>query len=266
MKKYKRIFAISLQQEFAYRLNFVMWRFRNILQIFAVFFLWDTVFSDPQKSFLGYDRAQILTYVFLVLIVKAVVLSSRTIDIAGEIARGELTNYLLRPFNYFYYWLTRDLSSKALNLGFSCVETLILFVLIKPPFFLQTNLVYLLLFLVALVLAILLYYLLILLFSFTTFWVPEQGWGMIFLLFVFSELLGGTLYPIDILPAVVQQIIYLTPFPYLIFMPIQIYLGKLSLILSIKALVVSLVWLGALALLVNRVWRQGVRVYEGVGR
>lgn len=266
MKRYKSIFQISLSQEFAYRLNFIMWRLRNVLQVFAVFYLWDTVFSDTSKTLLGYDRSQILTYVFLVLFVKAIVFSTRSIDVAGEISRGELTNYLLRPINYFYYWLTRDLSSKALNIGFSIAETIILIIVLKPPFFLQTNLLYLGLFLIALILAILIYYLLMMLFSFGTFWVPEQGWGLIFLLFVSSDILGGTLYPIDILPNVLQQILYATPFPYLVFMPIQIYLGKLSMILSLKAIAISFSWVVILAILIKKVWQRGLISYEGAGR
>jgi len=116
MKKYFSVFKISFQQEFVYRLNFIMWRLRNVMQIFLVFFLWDTVFSDPKRVVFGYDREKILTYVFAILIVKAFVLSARAVDVAGDIARGDLTNYLLKPVSYFKYWFTRDISSKSLNL------------------------------------------------------------------------------------------------------------------------------------------------------
>ena len=132
MYKYWAIFRISFQQEFAYRLNFVMWRVRNVLQIFLIFFLWSTVFSDPSKNFFGYDRARILTYVFGILIVKSIVLSARGVLVANDIAGGGLTNYLLKPVGYFKYWLTRDSSSKALNLFFSVFEFSILYLVLKP--------------------------------------------------------------------------------------------------------------------------------------
>ena len=99
-----------------------MWRVRNVLRIFLVFFLWDSIFSDPGRTLFGYDRSKILTYVFGILIVRAFVLSARAADVAGEIANGDLSNYLLKPVSYFKYWLTRDLSSKVLNMGFAGVE------------------------------------------------------------------------------------------------------------------------------------------------
>ena len=139
MKKYIQVFKVSLSQEFAYRVNFIMWRVRNIFQIFLVFFLWDTVFSDPGRNLFGYDRVKILTYVFGLLIVRAFVLSAKAMDVAGEVSRGDLANYLLKPLSYFKYWMTRDLASKVLNLSFAAVETFLLYLILKSPFFLQTN-------------------------------------------------------------------------------------------------------------------------------
>jgi ABC-2 type transport system permease protein len=266
MSVYQKIFSISIGQEFAYRLNFIMWRLRNVLQIIAVFFLWDTIFSDPSKQLLGYNRETILTYIFLVMVVKAIVFSSKSMEVSGEISRGELTNYLLRPMSYFKYWMSRDIASKALNIMFSLVEIILLFLILKPTLFFQTNILYIGGFLCALVLACCLYYLLIMLFSMGTFWIPEQSWGFIFLLIVFADLLGGTLYPIDVLPGIIQQILYLTPFPYLIFMPIQIYLGKLSFVLTLKAIFVAFIWVVVLAVIVKYIWSKGLKVYEGVGR
>src|SRR3990167_3567455 len=141
MKKYLQVFKISFEQEFAYRLNFIMWRVRNVLQIFLVFFLWTTIFADQSKEIFGYNRDKILTYVFGIMIMKALVLSARVIDVSGEISRGDLTNYLLRPVNYFKYWMTRDISSKALNLGFAVFEFFLLYLVLKPSLFFQTDIV-----------------------------------------------------------------------------------------------------------------------------
>ena len=103
MKKYLQIFKLSFQQEFAYRLNFVMWRVRNILQIILLFFLWSSVFKDPQTEVFGYNQEKILTYVFGILILRAIVFSARAVDVAGEISNGDITNFLLKPVSYFKY-------------------------------------------------------------------------------------------------------------------------------------------------------------------
>ncbi len=267
IKKYISVFKISFAQEFAYRLNFIMWRVRNIMQILLLFFLWTTVFSDPTRVIFGYDRAKMLTYVFGILVVKALVLSARAVDVAGEISRGDLTNLLLKPINYFKYWLTRDLSSKALNMVFAFFEIIILFLILKPPIFLQTDSLVLLGFAAFLVLAILLFFALLMITNFVPFWAPELGWGAQFLMIVIvTEFLSGGLFPLDILPGAAQKILYLTPFPYLIFFPIQVYLGKITGDALIGGVLIASFWLIVLWLAMGWVWRKGLLVYRAEGR
>ena len=267
MNKYWSIFKISFQQEFAYRLNFVMWRVRNVLQMLLIFFLWSTVFSDPSRNLFGYDRARILTYVFGILIVKAIVLSARGVDVAHEIARGELTNYLLKPVNYFRYWLTRDLSSKSLNLVFAVFEFSILFIILRPQFFFQTNIFNLIAFVGALIIGILLYFTILFVTSAVAFWTPEMAWGtQFFVIVVIIEFLSGGLFPIDILPVGLQNFLYLTPFPYLIFFPLQVYLGKFSFLFIARGLIVSIVWVVILWIIMKSVWAKGVKIYRAEGR
>lgn len=267
MEIFLSIFKISFAQEFAYRLNFIMWRVRNVLQIFLVFFLWDTVFADQGRVVFGYDREKILTYVFGLLIVRGIVLSSRSIEVAGEISRGELGNYLIKPLNYFKYWLSRDLSSKALNLIFAIFETTALFFILKPPFFLQTNPISIIGFVIAIMSAIFIYFVLLFITSSVPFWMPEAGWGIHFVVTVVAvEFLSGALFPLDVLPAVIQNIINLTPFPYLIFFPLQVYLGKITGLAILKGVFISFFWAVALWFAMNFIWKKGLKVYQEHGR
>ncbi len=267
MNKYLSVFKISFQQEFAYRLNFVMWRLRNVIQIFLVFYLWDAVFTNSDRVIFGYNREKILTYVFGLLIVKALVLSARATDIAGEISRGELSNYLLKPLNYFNYWLTRDISSKALNLAFAIVETTFLVIILKPPFFIQTNFLTILGFVLFIALAVFLFSLLLFIISSLTFWMPEAGWGIHFLVtVVIVEFLSGALFPLDILPGSLQNALYFTPFPYLIYFPLQVYLGNIGGMEFVKGLSISLFWIILLWFAMKAVWERGLKEYQAYGR
>lgn len=265
--RYFAVFKISFRQEFAYRVSFIMWRVRNTLQVFVVFFLWDTVFSSQGREIFGYDRAQMLTYVFGLIIVRAFVLSARAADVAGHIARGDLSNYLVRPISYFKYWFTRDLSSKLLNIAFALVEASILFVILRPPFFIQTNPLSLLSFLLALALANLIFFLLLFIVNSIPFWAPEMGWGGHFLLTaILIEFLSGAIFPLDVLPSVIQSVLSYTPFPYLIFFPLQVYLGKVSTLVLIKGLTVSVVWVVVLWFAMKGVWKKGLKAYQAYGR
>lgn len=267
MRKYLQVFKISFAQEFVYRVNFIMWRVRNVLQFFLIFFLWDTIYTKPGSVIFGYDKAKILTYVFGLLIVRAFVFSARAVDVGGEVANGDLSNYLLKPVNYFKYWLTRDLSSKALNLIFASFEIIILVLLLKPPFFIQTSPLPLLGFFMAVGLAIFIYFTILFISAAVPLWIPEAAWGSQFLTTViFAEFLSGAVFPIDILPMNLQKVINLTPFPYLIFFPLQVYLGKISGGEFIKGLGVSFIWAILLAVGMNALWKIGLKAYQSQGR
>lgn len=58
------------------------------------------------------------------------------------------------------------------------------------------------------------------------FWASENMWVLSFLLIVSAEVLGGAIFPLDVLPAGITQFLQFTPFPYLIYYPIQLLLGK----------------------------------------
>ena len=267
MKKYLSIFSISFQEEFAYKLNFILWRVRNVFQILLTFFLWSTVFANPQTVIFGYDRSKILTYVFGIMIVRALVMSARAADISSDIAQGDLSNYLLKPIVYFKYWFTRDVSSKALNLIFAAVEFTVLFLILKPPFFLQTNIVTILSFSASVILAVLIYFFILILVSSITFWAPELSWGGHFLItIVVVEALSGALFPINILPPMLQSIVMMTPFPYLIYFPVQVYLGNISGSALLGGLMLSAAWTGILYFSMNYVWQKGLKAYESIGR
>jgi ABC-2 type transport system permease protein len=267
MRKYLSIFRISFAQEFAYRANFIMWRVRNVLQIFLVFFLWSTVFADPQTELFGYNRDKIITYVFGIFILRALVLSARAVDISGEISRGDLTNYLLKPLDYFKYWFTRDISSKVLNLGFAAVEIFLLSLFLKPTFFFQTDPLRLTLFIVSIVFAVVMFFGLLVLVNLITFWLPEGGWASQFLFIViFTEYLSGAIFPLDILPSAIQSVLYALPFPYLLFFPLQVYLGKLPIQMILNGLLISGLWMTVLILSMNRVWNKGLKRYTAIGR
>lgn len=267
MRKYLQIFKISFAQEFAYKVNFLMWRVRNVIQILIAYFLWSTVFADPKTALFGYDQAKILTYVFAIILIRSLVFSARSVDVPQEISDGSLTNYLLRPIAYFKYWFTRDFSSKALNFAFSAGEFVILVAIFRPPVFFQLNILNLVLFLIALVIANYLIFVIRFLVTAVTFWVPELAWGGQFLfMVVITEFLSGSIFPLDIFPHSWQVAFHYLPFPYLIFFPLQIYLGKIAVFEAVRGIGISLLWSLGLTFWLRSIWQKGLRLYEAVGR
>ncbi len=263
-QKYYQIFATTISEMFVWKLNFVLWRFRTVLQLLIIYFLWSTVFLNADEVF-GYQRAEILTYVILGAFLRSFVGSSRSQDIAGEIKDGELTNYLSRPVSYFGWWMVRDLADKAINVGFVIFEIFLIWLLFRPPLIFQSNEMFLIASAIAAACALILYFHFSLLLSLFAFWITEV-WGIRFLALTAIEFLAGGMFPLDILPKVIFNILQLTPFPYIIFFPSKIYLGQLSSPEILTGFAVMCSWILLLVLATQFVWKKGLAIYGGEGR
>jgi ABC-2 type transport system permease protein len=85
-------------------------------------------------------------------------------------------------------------------------------------------------------------------------------------LIIFVEFLSGALFPMDVLPHVIQSFVMSLPFPYLIYFPIQVYLGKITGIPLVYGILTSLFWVIALGFLMKYIWARGLKAYESIGR
>lgn len=203
----------------------------------------------------------------MVLMVSTLVLSSPSSDnIGGEIANGDLSNYLLKPVSYLKYWFARDLSSKLLNIIFATFEVSILWLLLKPNIQMSSNLAVFLGFILSCILAIVLNYLVSITTRFVAFWTPENTWGIAFVALVLQEILGGGIFPLDILPKFVNILLQFTPFPYLIYYPVAIFVGKIQGMELIRILGQTFIWIAVMLWLSNLVWRKGLKAYSSEGR
>lgn len=265
MKKYLTVFSVSWSNGFVYRLNFLLWRFRSVIIILTIYFLWDAIFKNG-GTILGYTRDRILTYVFLTLVLRSLILGQRSMDSAGEISDGRLSNYLLKPLNYHFYWLTRDLADKLLNLIFSILEISVLYLILRPPVFLQTDPLAWVYFLSATAGAILLNFFLGSIASYFSFWTPENSWGFWFVYLVFQDFMGGVMFPLDIFPKSIYQIVMLTPFPYLLYFPANLYLGRIPQNEIAIGLLVTMGWSVIGWFLLKKIWTAGIKSYQSVGR
>ncbi len=264
MHKYLRVFVNIWGEIFTYRLNFAMWRFRVVLQLLTVYFLWSTLLMG-RTSIFGYTTSQMLTYVLGTSFISSIVLSTRTFQIGEQINDGTLSNFLIKPISYIIYWFAYDLGDKAMNIFFSIIElTLILFIF-RPPLFLQANPLFLFLGLLATFLAVLLYFFFGFLLGLLGFW-SNETWGPRFIFFIIINFFAGSLFPLDILPKGVFKVLELLPFPYLLYFPLKIYLGQLPLSAIIQGLFVSTLWVGVLYLSSRFIWLKGLKLYGAEGR
>lgn len=264
MKKYWLITKNTISEYGVYRLNFIFWRLRVVIRFLITYYLWAALIPLNQ-SYFGYDRTSMLTYVILVYIIGSFVYATRTGDIGEEIVQGKLTNILLEPLSYFSYIASRDFGDKLLNFLLSLFEIIVLFALLRPPFFIQSNLLLLAFTLLAVVVSICIYFILSALLGLIGFWTTEV-WSVRFIFMILIDFLAGNFLPIDAYPVGIRNLLHLTPFPYIIFFPAKIYLGQLSVFEIISGFSVCFFWCICLSLMLKLIWNRGLRSYSAVGR
>lgn len=263
MNKYLAVFMISWQQGLVYRLNFLLWRVRSVLQLLLVYFIWFTV-SQTQNQIFGYSQDQILTYVVVSALIRAIVLSSKATDISDQINQGSIVNFLLKPLGFIKYYCARDLADKMLNIFFVIIEISLLLFLLKPQVIVQTDILYLFEFFLAVFLGMILFFSITFMIGLLAFWV-ENSWGPLFLGMILLEGFGGGLFPIDILPKSIFNLIMLTPFPYLIYFPSKIYIGGLPENVIYQGFAILIFWVIFLWIVMNKVLKAGLRQFTAVG-
>lgn len=264
MKKYWIVAKNTWAEMFTYRINFIIWRIRTVIQLLTMYFLWLAIL--PQNTVIaGYNQSLILTYILGTAFIGSITLSSRTQEIGENINNGDLSIFLVRPINYFWYWFFKDLGDKFINTLFSIIELFLVFIILRPPFFFQTNPVFLLLLFISVVLAIFLFFLISSLLGLIGFW-SQEIWAPRFIFYILISFFAGSLFPLDILPKQIFSVFEYLPFTYLLYFPLKIYLGQLLMLEIIKGFLISLVWIIIFQRILLIIWFKGLKSYSAYGR
>lgn len=260
MKKYWLVFVTTIKEYFTYRLSFVLWRFRNLLNLLIIFFLWNAVL-EKQPVFGSYNKETFLSYIIFVNLIVSFVMGTRTAEIASDIQNSSIINLLLKPVSFFKYNFTRDLADKVINLSFALIEALFLISVFKVTIVFPKNIG---LFLVIFVLGTLIAYFINLTLSFVGFWTPEV-WAPRFVFFMTISFLSGTYFPLDLLPSIIYRLLLLTPFPYLFYLPTRLLINKIPPDINLLILG-SFVWVFLGYFITKAVWKKGNREFSFWGR
>ncbi|MBI3955901.1 ABC-2 family transporter protein [Candidatus Gottesmanbacteria bacterium] len=264
MSVFFHIIRITWQEMLEYRLNFVLWRVRFVLQRLVVYFLWWALFST-QTTFFDYTQSAILTYVLLVSIVATFVTGTKAYGVGELITQGGLSNILIRPLNFFSVYIARDTADKLLNLLFGIVEIALLIMLLRPNVFFQANGAILIATMAAIAIGIAIYFCYAMMHGLLAFWLPDV-WAPRFLSFVIMEFFTGALFPLDILPKPLFTLAQLLPFQYFMYFPVKVYLGQMAWPQIITGFAGGVAWIIVFLCGMILMWKRGLRVYTSEGR
>jgi ABC-2 type transport system permease protein len=233
----------------------------------ATLFLWRTIYSGKGEDgkVAAYSLAGMISYYLLVTIVDA--LTAVTEDdwqIAADIKDGNISQFLLKPIDYLGYRLCLFFTGRLVYTVVAFGPVL-LFILLQRQYFMAPPDVQTFgLFLFSIVMTGLLQFFVSYTMALLAFWVLEVA-SFIFILYAFEYVAGGHLFPLDILPPVVSAALNFTPFPYMMYFPVSVYLGRATGLQLWTGLSIQVLWVIAAYALARWVWHRGIRKYSAVG-
>jgi ABC-2 type transport system permease protein len=265
--KYWHVVNIGIQNTLVYRINFLFRAAFGLVPLMATIYLWRAVYaSNPDNPAVGgYTLAGMTSYYLLTTIVDA--LTAVTDDdwqIAGDIKDGNISQFLLKPIDYLTYRLCLFGAGRLIYTAVAVVPVA-LFIFAQRAFFvLPADALTLGCFLLSTAMTALLQFLISYSMALLAFWVLEVS-TFIFILFAFEYIAGGHLFPLDILPPLAVQLLNYTPFPYQLYFPVSVYLGRVTGAALWQGLIIQALWVLAAYALARFAWRRGIKHYSAVG-
>jgi ABC-2 type transport system permease protein len=185
-------------------------------------------------------------------------------QIAADIKDGQISQFLLKPIDYLLYRLCLFVSGRITYLAVATVPLVIFIFCLRQYFVLPADWWTVGWFLFSILLTALLQFFMSYTMAMLAFWVLEVS-TFIFILFAFEYIASGHLFPVDILPRYLERLLYFTPFPYQLYFPISIYMGKAAGQDLFLGLMAQLFWVGAAYGLARFMWQRGIKKYSAVG-
>jgi ABC-2 type transport system permease protein len=264
--KYRHSFLVGLQSGLVYRWNFGVRAFFSLFQLVVVFVLWGAAFAGAARIG-GFDFDQTLTYFVVTLVLQFFVGAfNEDYQISEEIRNGLINSFLLKPINYFVYRFSIFSAARVVSGALVLVPLAILL----PLMILHGRLAFphegwrLALGAPALGLSALIQFTIAYCFGLMTFWFLEIQ-GFVILSLAIESVLGGQIFPLDLMPARLFHAAQFLPFYYQIYFPAAIFTGRIGRESAVHGLGLELVWALLLVGLAQFLWRRGLRRHTAVG-
>ncbi len=267
MAKYWHILNVGIQNNLAYRFNYLARTLLGFIPLTALLLLWRTVYlaKGGEATVANYTLSEMISYYLLITLVDALTaVNEDDWQIAADIKDGNISQFLVKPVDYLWYRFWLFVAGRAAYVAVACVPLLGLMVVLRAYVVWPADVATVGWFLVSLVLTGLLQFFLSYATAMLAFWVLEVS-TFIFILYAFEYIASGHLFPLDLLPPALEQALYLTPFPYQLYFPVGIYMGKVTGAALGQGLLMQLFWVLVAYGLARLAWARGIRRYAAAG-
>lgn len=265
MQKYLHVLNIGIQNQLVYRVNFLFRACFGLLPLIAMISVWRTIYGGQEGAVNGYTLAQMISYYLIVTVVDMLTaVNEDDWQIAADIREGNISQFLLKPIDYLRFRLCLFFAGRMIYTAVAIFPVGIFIAVQRHYFVAPHDLAVLGWFMLSIVMTALLQFFTSYAMALLAFWVLEVS-TFIFILFAFEYIAGGHLFPLDILPPLVAKLLSFTPFPYQLYFPVSIYVGRTSGAALYEGLAIQFGWVVTAYLFARFMWSRGIRKYAAVG-
>jgi ABC-2 type transport system permease protein len=265
------ILRISVEERLVYRGDFALGTLMRFAPIIVQIFLWGAVYEAVEASsggsnqIVGYSYHDMVAYYLLVMVGRAFSsMPGLASGIAKDIRSGMVNKYLIQPVDMLGFLLLYRAAHKLVYYAVALGPFALVFFLCRGFFPGWPDAGTLAAFFASLVMTFLLGFFMEAALGMIGFWFLEVS-SLVFVFMLFSFFFSGHMFPLDMLPGALGEIIKLTPFQYLAYFPAAVFLGKIQGSQLAWGLGLQLFWT-VLFLLVSRIaFFYGTRRYSGYG-
>ena len=237
---YLAVARMSFREFTAYKVDVVI-QFLTYPVVFlaSYFFLAGT--HSEGLGHTGFSQAQLLTYYSMGWLLRMINHHGADMFMSGTILSGDISSDLIKPLDYHAALLARSAGKVAARVMYYALPAFVLLTLVVkqflipldatlPAFLVFTLLGLLVAFEVQYLVGCLAFYITI---NFQIAWIVDM----------FVRLASGLIVPLSLLPAWIKGGLEGLPFPYIYFVPIQVWLGKIETSQYLPLLGKGLLWL-----------------------
>lgn len=240
----------------AYRLRYYTGIVTYFIYVSVYYFIWRAIFANS-SHIEGFDFAQILTYISVGWIIRSFYYNNIDQDLATQVTEGSLVVNLIKPVNVQLLMIARALGESVFRLALLTVPTTVVLFLVYPvrrP----ASLGHFAAFLVSSILSF--FIVAGINFAVGTLAIRLKSiLGLLRAKYFLLELFSGLLLPISFFPPIFQKMLAAMPFQYISYIPVLLYLGKISGAKILQQLALQLFWVVAMLALGHVMWRWSSR-------
>jgi ABC-2 type transport system permease protein len=264
MKKYFIIIKNQVSKQLAYRVNIYAYRIGNFLMIGAQLAIWSFIYRG-NSVISGFTESEMLSYVLFGNLFSFLTANFGIHSvIERDIKEGLLTNFLIKPISYLRYMVVYAFGRAIISMMTASLLLGIIIFIFRNKLIFNVGIPVFIILIFSLAISFIIRVFFSIILGQIAFW-TTQVHGIFYSFFMIEKFMSGYLFPLHFLSAVFLSISKFLPFMYLYYIPLMLYLGKISLIQGIYALCAQAVWLFLLYAIIKLLWAKGLKRYEGVG-